>query len=81
MTHRVNDNRPRTLGEAEMLATLIPSNVQGPPERRGLAGFGWPEITFAAGFLAAFVGIALVSVAAALVAGGFGLCALAWKLS
>jgi len=75
--------RPRkTLAEAELLATLIPGNVQGPPERRGLAGgIGWPEITFGAGFLAAFVGVALVSVAAALIVGGFGLCALAWRIS
>ena len=72
----------RTLAEAELLATMIPGNVQGPPERRGLAGgIGWPEITFAAGFLAAFVGVALVSVAAALVAAGVMLAFLAWRLS
>jgi len=71
--------KPRTLAEAELLATLVPGNVQAPERDPG--GIGWPEITFAAGFLAAFVGVALVSVAAALIVGGFGLCALAWRIS
>ena len=60
--------RPKSLAEAELRATMLLENVE-PPERRD-DGIGLPEITFAAGFLAAFVGIALVSVAAALVAAG-----------
>ena len=71
---------PRTLAEAELLASLIPGNVQPPPERRG-GGIGLTEITFVAGALLFLGGIALVSVAAALVVGGFGLCALVWRLS
>ena len=72
--------RPRTLPGAELRATMLLENVEPPPERRD-DGIGLPEITFAAGFLAAFVGIALVSIAAALVAAGVLLAFLAWRLS
>ena len=72
--------RPKSLAEAELRATMLLENVEPPPERRD-DGIGLPEITFAAGFLAAFVGIALVSVAAALVAAGALLAYLAWRLS
>jgi hypothetical protein len=72
----------RTLAEAELQATLNPmTNVQSPGRDPGPDGIGWPEITFAAGFLAAFVGVALVSVAAALVAAGVMLALLAWRLA
>ena len=72
--------RPRTLPGAELRATMFLENVEPPPERRD-DGIGLPEITFAAGFLAAFVGVALVSVAAALVAAGALLAYLAWRFS
>jgi hypothetical protein len=70
----------RTQGGAELYATLTGENVAGPPERR-ISGIGLTEITFGLGFVAAFVGVALVSVAAALVIGGFGLCLLSWRLA
>jgi hypothetical protein len=71
---------PRTREGAELYATLTGENVKAPPERR-TGGIGLTELVFGLGFVAAFVGIALVSVAAALIVGGFGLCLLSWRLA
>lgn len=71
---------PRTLAEAELRATMLGENVQASPERRD-GGIGWPEAVFGIGFAAAFVGVALISVAAALVAAGIMVAFLAWRLA
>ena len=72
----------RTLAEAEMLASMIPGNVEAPPDRRGLPlGIGTPEITFGIGALLFLAGIAMVWAPLALLAGGIGLALLAWRLA
>ena len=71
--------KPRTLEEAEMLATLIPGNFQAPERDPG--GIGWPEILFAVGALLFLAGIAMVWAPLALLAGGIGLALLAWRLA
>ena len=73
---------PRTREGAELLATMLGENVQAPPKRRGLSlGIGAAEITFAVGAALFLAGIALVSVAAALVAAGVMLGLLAWNVT
>lgn len=74
--------RPRTLDEANLVATLIPGNTQAPPEGRGSPGdIGWPEIVFAAGFLMVAAGLALFWLPLALVFVGGALALLAWRLA
>lgn len=54
---------------------------QPPERRRRMPGIGVPEVVFAAGFVAAFVGLALVSVAIALVVAGALAMLAAWRVS
>ena len=54
---------------------------QSPERRRRLSGIGAAEIVFGIGFLAVFVGLALVSVALALVAAGTLAMLAAWRAS
>jgi len=53
-----------------------------PPERRSrLPGVGKPEVVFCVGFAAVVAGLALVSVALALVVAGALAMAVAWRVS
>jgi hypothetical protein len=61
-----------------MLNELNP-NAASPEHRRRLPGIGAPEVTFALGFIAAVAGIALVSIAAALIVAGALVMAVTWR--
>lgn len=62
-----------------MLNELNPNET---PERRGhFPGIGVPEVAFAAGFVAAVAGLALVSVALALIAAGTLAMVIGWRLA
>jgi len=69
----------RTLAAAEMLASMIPGNVEAPERDPG--GIGWPEILFAVGALLFLAGLAMVWAPLALLVGGIGLALLAWRLA
>jgi hypothetical protein len=74
--------KPRTLAEAELLATLIPGNVKAPPDPRGLPfDLDTTDAAFAAGAVLAFVGVALVFVPLALFIAGVSLMFICWRLA
>lgn len=57
-------------------------NPNLPPERTSrFEGIGRVEIAFAAGFVLAIVGLALVAIPAALLAAGVLLMAVAWRFA
>jgi hypothetical protein len=70
--------KPRTLAGAELLASMIPGNVQQPPEHRG-GGIGLTELVFITGFLMAAAGLAMIWLPLGVIFAGVGLAFAAWK--
>jgi hypothetical protein len=71
--------RPRSLEEAELIASLIPGNVQAPPVRGLPLDLDSTDVAFITGAVLAFAGIALVFPPAALFVAGVSLMAVCWR--
>ena len=54
---------------------------QPPERRRRLAAIGLPEVGFAAGFVLAVAGLAIVAIPIALLAAGTVLMVVAWRIA